>query len=649
MKKLALFILSFVLCTTLFAQVKVNHIHHQAVSVKMEQPALFTGVEKNMDIIPTHRNSPMAPSNQLYNLVGETRYNITTNCNARNTIGFNPKSLNGAAVWIMGTNSGNRGTGINYYDANVNEWGVIPDPESGRIETVATGWGTHGFTQGGEVVAAHNSATGLTVNTRNVQGVGNWQQSTLVGPQYKVCETSPTCTNPITTTSLLWPSMATNGNTVHLLCVTAQWPSGTNFPANFEPNPNQPPYGYLGFPTFPLYYRSKDGGKTWEAPKDLREFGMTNYECFTVNADSYSVAVRGNHVVILYLYKLGFCNYMESKDGGDSWVKKTVYDNGMVFSQIEQMVEPRLMPTSGTIYIDENHKVHVVFSTQCYYKNAGTTTINYFPRIPIGMVYWNDMQAPIDWQNIRAWVNDGSLVASNWEEYPGYIEVPSVLGLDKFYYWSEFPQFNIDQFRGLGWSIYPKILAKDGRVYVSYQAPLEYPLIDDGNFNLYRGIFITVSEDYGQSWDVKNNTSWISYGNSYGQVLVDWSNYSGPQYEPGTGDPFWNGWIDPMFLNENAHPSMSYNYKGDLFMLQWTNQYESFLAPAGYQSTPIDIIAFTQDLKNIPAYKNLQEVYKGWWNGTEPQVQFPPQACEKPSEFTAVCVNNDVVLHWEEP
>jgi hypothetical protein len=335
---------------------------------------------------------------------------------------------------------------------------------------------------------------------------------------------------------------------------------------------------------------------------------------------------------------------MESRDGGDTWEKKTVYDNGMDFAQIQELAEPRLLPTSASIYIDENHKVHVAFSAQCGIKFAGELTL-YVYKFPIGMIYWNDDQDAIDWQQIRGFFDGVYLTGWNWEEYPGYIPVPSVVGLDKHYLWSEGPEYNPEQFRNLGWAIYPKILAKDERVYVAYQSPLDYPFVSymDG---MYRGIFITVSEDYGETWDVQNNTSWISYGQD--MVFADWSNYIYPTCIPGEVPVYHPNTIQIIHTGENAYPSMSYNYKGNLFMLQWMNDYFPFFPPVGY-NYPINIITFTQDLRNIPAYKNIQEVYKGLWNGTEPGIVFPPEGCEKPSELTAIFNGEFTIISWSAP
>ena len=47
-------------------------------------------------------------SNEFYHYIGETYYNTFTNSCSRNTIGFSSQSLQGAAVWTMGTNATNR-------------------------------------------------------------------------------------------------------------------------------------------------------------------------------------------------------------------------------------------------------------------------------------------------------------------------------------------------------------------------------------------------------------------------------------------------------------------------------------------------------------------------------------------------------------
>ena len=614
MKRTLILIAAMTWFASTYAQVKMNHATLQAVPYNMEPHTFSNYAEHKSDVIPALRTSSMFTHDKFYNVIGETYYNTSTNCNARNTIGFHSKSSTGAAVWTMARSASSRGTGINYCNAGQNSWNLIPNSETGRVETVKTGWGIHGFTDTGEIIVAHDGANGLIVNTRDLYGQGDWKQTTLAGPRYLISETSTG--EGIPSTTILWPTMATNGNTVHLVCVTNTWPTGSTYPKDYEPNPDLPPYGYLGFSTLPLYYRSTDGGRTWEAPRNFREYGMTNFECFRVSSDQYTLAVKDNHVVLLYNNSIGFINYMESRDGGDTWEKKTVYDNGMAFTQVEE-VEPRLVPTSSSIYIDENHKVHVVFSAHCFTKDAGSTSISYWANLPIGMIYWNDEQTPIDWEDIRGWREGDKLTKWNWENYPGYIALPSVVGLDKFYMWEGGPVYNPNQFNDLGWAIYPKILAKEGRVFIAFQSPLDPPFnfLLGGVPSFCRGLFITVSEDYGKTWEVQKNTSWISYHPDL--VWADWSKYLYPEYDDENNLIYSEETVRVENISENAYPSMSYNYSGDIFMMQWSNHFLPFLEANGFQNNPINVFTFTYNLKDIPAYNNIREVYKGVWNGTE--------------------------------
>ena len=118
---------------------------------------------------------------------------------------------------------------------------------------------------------------------------------------------------------------------------------------------------------------------------------------------------------------------------------------------------------------------------------------------------------------------------------------------------------------------------------------------------------------------MQKNTSWISYHPEL--VWIDWSNYKYPEYDAEGKPTLYESTLSVINLYENAFPSMSYNYLGEQFMLQWASQELPFKQENGFQSSPIKVITFTQELKNIPAYKNIQEVYKGLWNNSEVAVK----------------------------
>jgi hypothetical protein len=627
MKKILLLFIAIIVCSTLMAQVhRVANMKelYKGVVLKKDVPASF-GAEQYTEFIPTYRPNMLHSKGKEYiNIIGETHYNSSTNDCARNTVSFKPNTANAAAVWTMAPeappSAPQRGTGINHYIDD--EWGVMPNKEDGRIESMRTGWGVHAFTQDGEIVVAHNALTslegGLVINTRDKWGEDEWNEYVLQGPEYTI--KSPNYNSPeVPTTGLLWPSIATNGDIVHVICVTEQWNS-----TGLGPNDDYPEgyaTGYLGISTVPLYYRSQDGGKTWDKKAiDFRTFGMTDFEMQRTSADGYSIAVKEDHVVFVYHEKFHFIHYMESTDGGNTWVKKDVYDFDFDWGP-NIFQQPRLVPSTAAIYIDETDRVHVAFGTRLH-SRAPDQQENYYTyhyAYPCGVVYWNSDYDPITWLELSANTitpNNNDVDFDNdklWplKNYPRYIEVPSVLGFDNFYYWENSPVYSRDYFRDLGFTIFPRIIAKNEKIYVSYQTAIEHPLTFKEGTNFYRGIFMTVSDDDGKTMNSFDNTSWLTYGSQL--FLCDWSQYEGPQYDE-NGDPFYNGSIAMTWFSENAYPSMSINTSPDnKVIIQWYNQYEPFPVSTSpvILSDPINMYTLIQNLSVFPEYANLRKVYKG--------------------------------------
>lgn len=614
MKKTFLLIMAVALCTSLMAQHKVKISKHQAVPYDKTY-SYGAGQNEDYDVIPNVSQTILqSKGGDNLTYIGETYYILATNAFARNTVSFKPGTNNAAAVWTTATtSSATRGTGINYYNGSNKDWRVAPNADA-RIESARTGWGTHGFTAEGEIVVSHSAPLvpnpevpdGLYVNIREKWGQGDWTEYILQGPEYTM-ETG-------LTTGLVWPTMVTRGDVVHIVCVTEQY-TNNNVKQCAVPYGYQPEGSPCPMPTVPLYYRSKDGGKTWDIKAhDFRSEGMTDFEMQCTSGDNYSLAIKGDHIVFLYAPN-GSLFYMESKDGGDTWHKVTVYDNDTWYWDDPSDIM-RLSPNTAHACIDDNHKVHVVFSSHCCHKTE--EGFMYYPNIPIGLIYWNEDRGPIDWEDVKCWVGEDDYLDWNWEEYPDYIALPSVLGFDQFYFWEGTPSLIWDQYRSNGWAAYPRIVAKKNaegieKVYVSYQAPLEYPLIfnpvEDPNF--YRGIFVTVSMDGGETWDVPNNTSWASYHDQL--FFCDWSKYEGPEYLP-NGDPTWDGKIEVGWGTENGFPTMSYNNFGQNFILQWYNDFKPLCIDDNvFQYDPINMYALVLSLEDFPTYGNISEVWQGLW------------------------------------
>jgi len=643
MKKALFLIVSVALCTSLMAQ-SYNRSTAAKQAVPFNYVTAGAGVEESnaAATTPTVRAS-FVQKGVNYDLhpIGATHYALPTNSTPRNLISFHPTEPAAASTWTTAsTVSDTRGTGINYYDTDSRDWyqPVLPSP---RIETERTGWGTHGFTAKGEIVISHNSEAGLdaglVVATRDEWGKGSWEFSMLQTEPYVTSE-NINGSSPYDSRGLVWPTMVTVGDTVHVIAVTEQQTRSTSptcpvYITGYKVNGNH-------YQTVPLYFRSVDGGKNWDITEKhfLTDGGMTEYELSEIRGDSYVIAARGSHIVFLY-EDITFINYMESRDGGETWKKVTVYE-------CEDFVTPpaptvdvprRLVPSTAGIYIDEKGVVHVVMGTRVAFMDAGDCSVYYNPYVPTSMLYWNSTHDPIDWQDLVApnVLDDVYSDKHKWYSYPYYIDMPSVLGFDRHNAFSagEY-EWDIDmpwyiggntggQFRSNGWVIYPRVVAQDGKVYVSYQAPLEWPLSPTGQEAFFRGIFVTVSEDGGASWDVQENTSWVSYQPELFEV--DWDNYTGPIDPTSTVDELkdWAKSINHVIMSECAYPTMSTNIKADRVLLQWYAVDDPLYDDPIFQKDPLFVYAFQQALWELPQYNRLSNVRQGICNkiaATKPTI-----------------------------
>ena len=659
MKKSLLLILAMTLCASLIAQqapnakvaVKINN------AAKTEKSSFTMSAKTSNDewnspkeVLPPFRTSPLLMGDGQLQLAGETFFNRATNGFARNTVSFREDSNDAAAAWIIGTvASTDRGTGINYYNTDDNAWGPIPSCETGRIEKQRTGWGSHAFTEEGEIVVAHSVKDGLVISTRPKWGEGEWTENLLKAPPYKI-------QNKTDTQHLLWPTVTAVGNTVHLLAVTESSPTGS---INYDESdfPNLDKWGYKGYITYPLYYRSTDGGLTWEDPVDFgpAETGglglMDEYETFKFSGDDYVITAKGDHVVILFSTIWGMVYYLESFDGGVTWgeEKKDVFKlkDRIFLTSWEEEVSWQLLPRSGAVAIEtkdngEADVVHVAFSTVMDHWTPGKGIAPYW-KWPVGLIYWNSSMEEIDSDTLKGEVigeGDDAELIEHFLSHSGYIALPSIIGAPHFFCLSDGPGYDRDQFADNGWAAFPRIIAENGRVFISYQAPLDHPVsFSQGTEALFcRGLFVTVSDDGGTTWDAKNNTSWMTY---HPELLwMDWKYYD-EKYWPKDSSG-WILWYPTLIENmieiitENGFPSMSRNTNNNSLMLQWLNHSDKPFSndpdAGAFDDNEIYVFTMTQNLDSLPWYNNVQRVIRGEIT-TYPRLF---DICDNDSEVTIV-------------
>jgi hypothetical protein len=352
-------------------------------------------------------------------LGGSDVYDQQTNSSMQSRIYLWPDGTL-AATWIKSDVSGNadRGTGYNYF--NGTSWGPAP---TSRLESVKSGWPTLNRWMGnGELIISHRTTTELVMHTRPVKGTGAWTET--------MAPTSPA------TNALVWPSVITNGNNfqnIHMLCMTRTTANGGSL--------------YKGLDGALLYYRSLDGGATWDkAGIQLPGLDSSNYSAFS--GDSYVwIEPHGDTVAFLCGGEWVDTFLMRSYDNGSTWTKLPILPNYYCKNPLNH-VTPRFICSDGSFagVMDKNGVFHVAYGRMRALddgtgrKYAGGTD---------GLVYWNSTMPVMD----TAIVTDiDTLIAHNL--CIGYVATNQagdtivdfpLYGVSL----SSFPQMTIDQYNNI--------------------------------------------------------------------------------------------------------------------------------------------------------------------------------------------------------
>ncbi|MDR2971093.1 MAG: T9SS type A sorting domain-containing protein [Bacteroidales bacterium] len=554
MKKFLFITLAFVFCTSVSAQPYISK-HFKNECAKTYCNKTYGGNDDNR-FAPSHRTSDFINQSKTQNnIYGETYYVMLTNANARNTVNWSPDGETCATVWTLGAPpmaNRPRGTGINYYDYATSSWNPIPsvDPldriEEGPLTAAwVPGWGTHVFTEQGECVIAHCVAEGgMVVNYRDKRGEGKWNQSFLIGP---------TLSNG--KTDIMWPTTFAVGNTIHMVCITTNTSDVT----------------YEGIPTCPLYYRSTDGGKSWETVRTF-DGTMPLKDQKNIQSDEYVLTAKGDHVVLAY--GCGNAAYLESFDGGDTWEYHVVYDAHWDWYSTGEWVGPIMFASTIAAAIDDNDKVHITFGAQIRSRKPDDGELYYWYYYALcGMYTWKEGQPVMteDDMGIEFDYANDKWVTLNYDLLPNFMDAPDILGFDRFYWWSDnAPDLINKSFGNVGYISHPRLIAKDGKVYLLYSSIIEEPLISNEPDEFYRGVFMTVSKDNGDTYDQNNNTSWLSYHPNL--FWCDWDYYEGPNVE----DTTYGGFIEIITRSDNGYPTMATSIMNNSLVCTWENDIKVF-------------------------------------------------------------------------
>ncbi len=269
------------------------------------------------------------------------------------------------AIW-MSAGEGlvpERGAGYNYY--NGTEWGT-PVPHVGPADR--TGWPNYApYGPNGEIIAVYRYIANegpIWFFKRDVKGEGEWDFFQVNGPEG---------------TSLVWHSMTTSGENheyIHLLAESYDTP-------------------VAGQTNALLYFRSADGGTTWD-PDGVIIDGLGIDYLPTINSLSYTWANPvGNTIAFTYGFDEWGGWVFKSNDNGDTWERITVFES--VYDPLDPPTDTEPFGCglgSSAVALDSEGKAHVVFNRMIRIFEAGTGY--YYPLNADGLIYWNEDMEPLD-------------------------------------------------------------------------------------------------------------------------------------------------------------------------------------------------------------------------------------------------------------
>jgi hypothetical protein len=360
------------------SQLGPRQLPFQQKAMPSKKTAL-TGAEPMATGSHQNPNLPLlSPSfrTEVEETVGQTIYDLQSNSSTPRRLASNADGSIRYATWTIGNNSGSgypdRGSGINIQ--NSGSWGAIPTE---RIEDVRCGWANMGLlADGTPVVVAHRTDINQMYFSRWENG--DWVHSVVPSA---------------VTSGIIWPRMAVggpDGNTIHLVGIT--YPTGNGGAV------------YEGVDGHVLYFRSLDGGLTWDQQDVI--LPQINKDFYSrMDADSYAIDASGSTVVLALFADLGDVKVSKSEDNGATWTTWTVKDFPIDAYTVDQGYTLNDIPldtlgpdslaiqssdNTGTVLIDHDGKTHVWYG-EMYYLDGDLTDGNfsYFPAW-MGLRYWNE-------------------------------------------------------------------------------------------------------------------------------------------------------------------------------------------------------------------------------------------------------------------
>ena len=488
MKKIFTYLATILFCGTLSAQ--TSQIKLKNGQVMMNSPINQIGGNEVLSQLITNPNPntvAQKSTNTINDIqIGTTTYDLQSNASVDNRlIRHNDGTI--SATWTMSSQFSasytDRGTGYNYHDGS--SW--APDP-SARLESSRGGWPSILTTGSGkEIAITHNTDNGYLLMThRPSKGSGAWTEQII----------SSMDSNGVYT-DIIWNRAVvggTNNESIHMVGVIAPTGLGGTL--------------YNGLDGALVYYRSQDGGATWDI-KDLQLPTLDTSKYIGFDGDGYAIAAQGETVVIAFFGGWDDSVLLKSTDNGNTWnstvfldfpVDKYVTDSGLDLDGDAIMDTMYSTDGAGTILLDNNGMAHIFYGNMVLLdSDLSDATSSFYPSTT-GIMYWNENMGADDYANNpiidpSVWYCSLSQMIASAQDLDGdgllnYVDYP-------LYYMAVdcMPSAGIDN---------------QGNIFVSYSSMMEN--IDNGSQN-FRHVHAIKSTDGGTTWSTpKDITPWDAWG-----------------------------------------------------------------------------------------------------------------------------------------
>ena len=435
-----------------------------------------------------------------------TTYDWQSNCGARTwTIQWPDNKVNFAFTCSSDNSFSDCGTAIGTYDYNNDEW----IPSGGRVESEKTGFGSIArYKENGIVVAAH---TATMCGVYFVEDKDNITPHSAAATSYLDPSFDPA-----------WPNVMTSGENRDIIHVVAT--------ANAADGASTSVPGAEGVNNPIIYFRSMDGGQTWDKQNVVLPYMGSEYGLDWGSNVCYWMETTEDNCLALVVNNawsdgMVLCSY----DNGETWEKKEFYHHPGIHTTFDTwFMYPRW--TSAQWGVDGELCLAYEFNGTTGEPGSGS----YYPAIG-GVAFWSE-NLPYHGEGLPQWgcdptnpkpmapgqpfIMDSAYIYEDiyaswwlwsdashpmWEEYMGYLPALTDNGeVEPDPY--NVMEFNIDD-RGLHGSyncgcvampVLVKVPGSDADMVAVWIAMDENNM--DGYGNYYFKLFASCTVDGGRTW-----------------------------------------------------------------------------------------------------------------------------------------------------